>query len=240
MAVAATGPRVGVDGKFFRFGERKFYVKGVTYGPFSPDAFAQPFPTLEQAAADFEQIEELGANTLRIYHVPSRPFLDLAATHRLKVLVDVPWNSHLCFLDSRQQRQEALDAIRRAVYACGRHPAVLAFSVANEIPADIVRWSGAGRIAQFIDLLILEAKKIDPGCLCTFANFPTTEFLRPLCPDFLSFNLYLHNRNAFRNYLARLQMHSDGKPLLLSEFGLDSLREGEERKAEMLQWQIAD
>ena len=30
-------PRVSVDGKFFRLGEKKFYVKGVAYGPFRDD-----------------------------------------------------------------------------------------------------------------------------------------------------------------------------------------------------------
>ena len=135
--------RVRRDGKFFRLGEEKFYVKGVAYGPFEPNAAGQPFASPEQTAADFALIRELGANVIRVYHVPARWFLDLAAEHKLKVLVDIPWQRKLCFLDSAQYRAEACDAVRRAVYACGRHPAVFAFSVANEIPPDIVRWSGA-------------------------------------------------------------------------------------------------
>ncbi len=58
--------------------------------------------------------------------------------------------------------------------------------------------------------------------------------------DFLCFNIYLHQRKAWRAYLARLQMLSDGKPLLVGEFGIDSLREGEPRKCEMLSWQIEE
>ena len=43
MAVAASSrPRVSVDGKFFRLGEKKFYVKGLAYGPFAPNAAGQP------------------------------------------------------------------------------------------------------------------------------------------------------------------------------------------------------
>jgi hypothetical protein len=30
--------RIYVDGKFFRLNERKWFVKGFTYGPFAPDA----------------------------------------------------------------------------------------------------------------------------------------------------------------------------------------------------------
>jgi GT2 family glycosyltransferase len=162
----------------------------------------------------------------------------MAAEHKLKVLIDIPWNKHLCFLDSPAQRAAAGEAVRRAVFACARHPAVFAFSVANEIPPDIVRWSGAQAVAEFIDDLVHEAKRADPECLCTFTNYPPTEFLRPQSVDFLCFNVYLHQEQPFENYLARLQMLAESKPLLLGEFGMDSLREGEGRQGELLEWQI--
>jgi GT2 family glycosyltransferase len=227
-----------VGGKFFKLGQTKFHVKGIAYGPFAPNAAGEPFASPEQTASDFAQIRSLGSNVIRIYHVPGKWFLDLAAEHKLKVFIDVPWNKHLCFLDSPQARNEARSAVRRAVSACARHPAVFAFSVANEIPPDIVRWSGAKRVAEFIDELIQEAKQIDPECLCTFTNYPPTEFLRPQCIDFVCFNVYLHQEPAFKAYLARLQMLAESKPLLLGELGLDSLREGEARKCEMLRWQL--
>ena len=239
MAVAVSSrPRVNVDGKFFRLGEKKFYVKGLAYGPFAPNAAGQPFASPQQTAADFSQIAQLGANLIRIYHVPAKWFLDLAAEHKLKVLIDIPWNKHLCFLDSAEHRANAREAVRRAVFASARHPAVFAYSVANEIPADIARWSGAKAVANFIDELVLEAKLADPECLCTFTNYPPTEFLRPHSIDFVCFNVYLHQELPFKNYLARLQMLAEAKPLLLGESGIDSLREGETRQAEILQWQI--
>ncbi len=239
MAVeAVSDSRVRVDGKFFRRGAQKLYLKGVAYGPFAPNAQGEPFASPEQTALDFALARELGANLLRVYHVPPRWFLDLAAQHGLLLLIDVPWYNRQCFLDSAQQRDTVREAVRRAVSACAHHPAVFAFSVANEIPADIVRWSGERAVADFIDELVAEAKRIDPDCLCTFANFPPTEFLRPQTPDFVCFNVYLHNPQPFKNYLARLQLIADAKPLVLGEFGVDSLREGEPRKCEMLAWQI--
>src|SRR4051794_27049140 len=119
MAGAAS-LRVSVDGKFFRLGQKKFYVKGVAYGPFPPLAAAsgQPFASPEQTAADFVQIRQLGANLIRIYHPPPKWFLDLAAEHELKLFVDIPWNQHLCFLDADETRGQARDAVRRAVYSC--------------------------------------------------------------------------------------------------------------------------
>ena len=239
MAVAAfPRPRASVDGKFFRLGDEKFYVQGLAYGPFAPGATGRPFASPDQTAHDFVQIRGLGANLVRVYEVPDIWWLDLAARHDLKVMVDIPWDQHTCFLDSPSRRAEAGRAVREAVRTCAGHPAVFAFSVANEISPDIVRWSGAQAVADFIDELIQEARRVDPTCLCTFTNYPPTEFLRPQAPDFHCFNVYLHEPVAYRNYLARLQLLADGKPLLLGEFGMDSLREGEPRKAAFLEWQI--
>src|SRR5215510_9632950 len=117
MAVAdSSRPRVSVDGKFFRLGQKKFHVRGVAYGPFAPNAQGLAFLAPDQTAADLTQIAGLGANLVRVYHVPPRWFLDQAEQHALKVLVDIPWNKHLCF-DSEPRREEAREAVRRAVSA---------------------------------------------------------------------------------------------------------------------------
>ena len=230
--------RVRVEGKFFRVGEGKFYVKGVTYGPFAPNANGEFFASMEQTVRDFEQIGVLGANVLRVYYAPPKWFLDLALSHGLRVLVDVPWNKHLCFLDAEETRKEATEAVRKAAAACAGHAAVFAISVVNEIPPDIVRWSGGREIAKFIEGLVEVVKRVDPACLCTFGNYPPTEYLKPQNIDFFCFNVYLHQPKPFENYLSRLQMMADAKPLMLGEFGIDTLREGEETKCEVLAWQI--
>jgi O-antigen biosynthesis protein len=230
--------RVTVDGKFFRLGKKKFILKGITYGPFAPDAQTGPFASPERTAKDFTLIRELGANLVRVYYVPPKWFLDLAEEHSLKVLIDIPWPKHLCFLDSFETQEEARRTVRQAVTDCKGHPAVFAFSVVNEIPAEIVRWSGISKVADFIDSLVDEAKAIDPECLCTFASFPPTEFLTPRNIDFVCFNVYLHQQRPFQAYLARLQMLADAKPLVLGEFGVDSIRETEENQAQRLAWQI--
>ncbi|MFM1769978.1 MAG: hypothetical protein RJA22_2507 [Verrucomicrobiota bacterium] len=236
--VPAPLPRARVDGKFFRAGGRKFAVKGVTYGPFAPHDGREPFADPARTAADFALLRELGVNVARLYHVPPRWFLDLAASQGLRLFIDIPWRKSLCFLDSPFTRQEAITAVREGVRACAGHPAVFAFSVVNEIPADIVRWSGAREVTAFLEELIEVGRAEDPAALFTFCNFPPTEFLRPRNVDFHCFNVYLHHRRPFENYLARLQMQADAQPLLLGEFGLDTTREGEAAQAEALAWQI--
>jgi hypothetical protein len=237
-APEASSSHVVTDGKFFRLGNEKFHIKGITYGPFAPNSEGHSLCSIEQTRRDFQQIRHLGANVLRVYCVPPSWFLDLAAEHSLKIMIDVPWPKHLCFLESFAVQQEARQSVRQAVTDCKGHPAVFAYSVVNEVPAEIVRWSGASEITRFIDELVGEAKTIDPNCLCTFASFPPTEFLFPAKIDFLCYNVYLHQPNAFEAYLARLQMLADNKPLLLGEFGIDSIRESEEKKCELLRNQI--
>src|SRR4051794_22559828 len=98
MAAARKAPlRPRVDGKFFRLGAAKFYVKGVTYGPFAPNQDGESYPGAAQARLDLDHLRELGANVLRVYYVPPRWFLDLAEELGIKVLIDIPWPKHLCF-----------------------------------------------------------------------------------------------------------------------------------------------
>jgi O-antigen biosynthesis protein len=230
--------RVVVDGKFFRLDDQRFCPRGVTYGPFSPNESGEPFPAPDRAARDFVQIRALGANTLRVYEAPPRWFLDAAVRHELRLLIDIPWPKYLCFLDAAELRARARDAVRKVVTTCRQHPAVFAYSVVNEIPAGIVRWSGAPAINTFLEELVDLAKGVDPTCLCTFGSFPPTEYLRPRNLDFVCFNVFLHQRPAFERYLARLQMVADTQPLVIGECGIDTLREGEPAQAEILGWQV--
>ena len=236
--VQVPAERVKTDGKFFRIGAQKFHPKGVTYGPFKPDAQGCTFPTPEQTARDFALMRELHANCLRVYHVPPRWFLDLAQEYGLKVLVDYYWPKHTCFLDDAATMAEARQVTRQVAEAIAGHPAVFAMTLANEIPPDIARWYGAKRIGDFLDELAAIVKAVDPQRLVTFANFPSTEFLQPPSLDFVSYNVYLHDPRPFVNYLDRLQSIAGEKPLVLTEFGMDTMREGDAAKAQFLSGHI--
>ncbi len=227
-------PRVTLDGKFFRLGAEKFWVKGVTYGPFAQNSKGLFLPEPAQMARDFEQIRGLGANTIRLYHAPTVEVLDLAQAHGLKVFIDIPWSKHRCFLDDPADLATGRAAVRQTVRALKGHPAVFAYSVVNEIPSDVARWSGHQAIEAFIDELVSIAHEEDPEALVTFASYPPTEYLQPLSVDFYTMNVYLHAREKFRSYLGRLQNRVDEKPLLLGEYGIDSLRNGVEEQAELV------
>ncbi len=231
-------PPIRVRAKFFFEGDRKWFLKGVTYGPFKLNADGDFTSTPEQAARDFAQMRELGINLIRVYHVPPRWLLDLAASHGLRVLVSIPWTQHVEFLNSRALRRQITQVVRETVGKNKGHPAIFAYLVGNEVPTTITRWLGAANVRRFLEKLIDVARAADPRPLYSYASFPPTEYLVPANVDFLSFNVYLERRLDFERYLARLQNIAEEKPLILGEFGLDTLRNGEDRQAEILDWHL--
>ncbi len=226
--------RVRIDGKFFSRGGQRVRVRGVTYGPFAPRTVGEPFPSPEQVARDFALMHAAGIDSIRVYHFPPDWLLSLADRHEIRVLVDVPWSKHLCFLDSTRAQTEARQAVRDAARRGRNHPSILAYSLANEIPANVVRWHGARRVERFLAELRDVAKQADSDGLVTYANFPSTEYLDLSFLDFATFNVYLHDLEAFRRYLLRLQNIVGDRPLLLGELGMDTIRHGEAEQAEFL------
>jgi GT2 family glycosyltransferase len=223
-----------VAGKFFNRGGERLRVRGVTYGPFAPGDDGLPFPAPARAADDFAAMRAAGINAVRTYHLPPDWLLGHADAHGLSVFIDVPWPKHLCFLDSARAQQEARLRVREAAKRGRDHACVLAYSIGNEVPPGVVRWHGARRVERFLAGLRDEAKQADPDGLVTYASFPPTEYLDLSAFDFATFNVYLHDREAFRRYLFRLQNLVGDRPLLLGEIGMDTLRHGEEAQARFL------
>jgi glycosyltransferase involved in cell wall biosynthesis len=236
--VSLHSPKLEARGKFFFAGAEKILLKGVTYGPFAPDGSGTQFPDPATVEQDLGLVAELGANTLRTFTLPPRWLLDLVADRGLRVLMGIPWAEHVCFLDSKELRHGIQQTIAEAVQDCREHPAIGAYLVGNEIPPDIVRWYGAKRIAAFLRELTDLVRDIDPGSLVGYANFPSTEYLETDFTDFLAFNVYLHHEADLRRYLYRLHSLAGDRPLVLTEFGMDSIREGEDDQAATLSWQV--
>jgi GT2 family glycosyltransferase len=226
--------RVQVDGKLFSRSGQRLRVQGVTYGPFAPNGAGEPLPNLGQVRDDFTDMRLAGINAIRTYHAPPAWLLDLADEHELAVFVDIPWPKHLCFLESSEARRAARQAVHQAAARGAAHPSVLAYSIGNEIPPDVIRWHGAGRVERFLAELADVARQADPHGLVTYASYPPTEYLDLTPFDFATFNVYLHDREAFRRYIFRLQNLVGDKPLLLGELGMDTLRHGELEQAQFL------
>jgi O-antigen biosynthesis protein len=235
---AAGGSGIRVDGRFFRDGPDKYFVKGVTYGPFATGSHGGPFPEPEMVERDFALMTEAGVNTVRVFTVPPVWLLDAAAKAGLKVIAGLPWSQHIAFLASEATKARVRAAVLDGVRSCRRHPAIFAYLIGNEIPPDMVRWQGAAAVRRFLAELHALVKAEHPGALVSYANFPSTEYLVVDFADFLCFNVYLRSEHAFRRYVARLHNIAFDKPLVLTEFGEDSMHSSEATQAEALSWQV--
>jgi len=234
----AANQRIRPAAKFFLEGDKKFFVKGVTYGPFKPDSEGNYLGRPEQVDADLTLMRQAGLNVVRIYHAPPPWFLDRCTNAGMRVLVTLPWEKHIEFLRERSIRRQIAEAVRKTVSKYAGHPAILGYLVGNEISSTMARWLGARRVIEFVEELIRIGRAIDPDALFSYATYPPTEYLLPQNADFCCFNVYLHNQRDFEGYLLRLQNLTGEHPLILGEFGMDTIRHSQEEQAEMLGWHI--
>jgi O-antigen biosynthesis protein len=229
--------RPQIHGRSIVLGTEKLHVRGATYGTFrSTDGSS--FPPHDQVGADFEAMAAAGINSLRTYEPPPAWLLDMAHEHGLKVMGGLAWEQHIAFLDDSGRADAIAARVAAQVRACEAHPAILCYAMGNEIPAAIVRWHGKREVERFLERLHWEAKAEDPGALFTYVNYPSTEYLELPFLDLVSFNVFLEDERTFESYLARLQNLSGDRPLLITEVGLDSRRNGEAAQAKALEWQV--
>src|SRR5919199_278007 len=163
VASVKTSQRPCVQGKFIFCGNEKLYIRGVTYGPFRPDADGGEYHSPDVVERDFAQMAANGLNAVRTYTVPPRWLLDAAQRHGLRVMVGLPWEQHVAFLDDKARVRSIKERVRAGVCVCAGHPAVLCYTIGNEIPAPMVRWYGHRRVAQFLKRLYQAAKPPQGG-----------------------------------------------------------------------------
>jgi GT2 family glycosyltransferase len=226
------------DGKFLRAGCKRFYIRGVTYGTFRPNEQGEPYPPFRVLQDDFYRMREVGVNTVRLYTPPSDRIADAAAKAGLFLVPDICWGPRWCELDDAERMAFMRDWIRGHARRLAGHPAILMYSLGNEIPPLLVRWYGRKRIESFLRELRDIAVAESPNTLVTYVNHPPTESLDLPFLDVVSYNVYLEREPEFRAYVDRLQMLAGDRPLFLAEIGLDSRAHGEGEQAKFLNWQL--
>ena len=121
--------KFSVRGKFLYRGDEKFYIKGVTYGTFKPDAKGNNFPDELTVIKDFELMAEKGINCTRTYTVPPEYVFDAALRFGISMMVGLPWEQHITFLDDTKIKKGIINSVRENVVKCINHPAVLCFTI---------------------------------------------------------------------------------------------------------------
>src|SRR5215218_4438257 len=116
--------RPETHGRAILAGGQKLHVRGVTYGTFRSSEGLR-FPPRETVRRDFEAMAAAGANSLRTYVPPPLWLLDEAQAQGLRVLVGLPWEQHVAFLDDPELERGIVAKVGRQVRECEAHPAIL-------------------------------------------------------------------------------------------------------------------
>jgi len=234
--VLADGRHLSVDGAPWR-------LRAVTYGSFLPrSGDGAAFPEPARVRGDLETAAAAGFNTVRTYTLPPADLLDAAEELGLRLLVGLHYDDWR-MLDGTSRRTSAVvrDRGRRAVdealVALEGRRCVAAVVVGNEVPGDLVRVHGPRRVEAVLADLVARVHEGAPGLLATYANYPTTEYLRVDGQDLACFNVFLHDPVALRGYLQHLAVTTD-LPLVVSELGVDAASTGPASQAEQLQAQL--
>src|SRR2546430_10682712 len=120
-ALSRVAVRPRVHGKFLYVGDEKLLVRGVTYGPFRPDATGSEYHDAAAVERDLAAIAANGLNAIRTYTVPPRWFLDAAQGFGLRVMVGLPWAQHVAFLGDKKTVGIIERCVREGVRACAGH-----------------------------------------------------------------------------------------------------------------------
>ncbi len=192
--------RVEVDGKHFKAGGARFNFRGVTYGTFAARSDGALFPEATRLREDLEAMAESGFTVVRTYTPPPPDMLEVAGELGLRILAGIEYQDWRYLVGTRSTdiksvRREARNAAGRearnaAVSFAKRvqgNPVILAVSVGNEVPSDVIRWVGTKPVSRLLSELCALIHDVDPERLVTYANYPTAEYLHGDDSDFITF-----------------------------------------------------
>ena len=230
--VEIRGKQLVVDG-------RPLLVKGVHYGPWRPGTGpgkSYPYPSRQEVDKDLRMIRSLNANTILVFDAPAY-VLDLAERHGLKVIyvfhldwwtIDTPAGAG------------TVDSIERRVSQLRRKPALLAWVLGNEVGSVQLEERGEQPIEDGLHSLYRSVKSLDPDHPITHSGWPPAKDLELDFFDFASFNLYPIwppevVAMGYEPYIERvLQPIAGDRPLLISEFGVNTVESGEDGQTRLL------
>lgn len=231
QSIEIRGDQLFVDGS-------SFVVKGIDYSPWRPGTGPgknYPYPVADQIESDLKLIHSLNANTILVADPPEY-VLDLAAKYDLKVLYSfyVDWKSF-----GKGQADLSAKILMR-VNQLKKKQALLGWVLGNEIPPIVIQNRGSHVIESELEALYRGVKSADPSHPVTHSNWPVTKDLDLRFLDIVSFNVYPLwppeiVAQGYENYLRDvLKPIAGGKPLLVTEFGANSLEAGEQGQTRLL------
>ena len=138
------------------------------------------------------------------------------------------------------KQPEMTNSIVERVEALRDKPALLAWILGNEVGGQILQERGIEPVTAGLAALYKAVKAADPQHPISHANWPPARHLNLPFLDFVSFNVYPLwppevVAAGFGNYIATtLRPIAGDRPLLISEFGVNTIEAGAEGQSRLL------
>jgi len=231
------------DGAFYLNGER-VRLMGVERMAGGNPEFGMAEPA-EWITHDHADLKHLNCVFTRVHWPQDKRVLDYCDRHGILIQTEVPaWGpdtfSGMTVQPDADVMENALEQLREMVARDRNHPSIVAWGLCNEI-------GGQNPPAyEFAKRLLQEAKRLDPGRLCSYAsNSLGSTLQRDVAGlmDFIEANEYYGTwapgtaADAAR-YLDEIHAAFPGKPIVVSEYGYCACTpdrpEGDEPRIEIL------
>jgi beta-galactosidase len=231
------------DGAFHLNGER-VRLMGVERMAGSNPEFGMAEPT-DWIDHDQDDIKHLNCVFTRAHWPQDKRVLDYCDRHGILIQTEVPaWGADtfagMKDVPDADVMENALEQLREMIARDRNHPSIIAWGLCNEI-------GGQDPAAyQFAKRLLEEAKRLDPGRLCSYASNSLDGALQRDVAglmDFIEANEYYGTwapgtaADAAR-YLDEIHAAFPGKPIVVSEYGYCACTpdrpEGDEPRIEIL------
>jgi len=231
--------KLEIKGKDIYLDGNKFIIRGIQYSPWRSGTGPNknyPYPAPNLIAQDLTLISKMHVNTILVYDAPAF-VLDLAKKDNLFVIYtfSIYWNA-MGTKDFKNEKEKILIKVK----LLKDQPNILAWELGNEIPIELTQKVSQDTIEKEMKDLYNSIKAIDPHHFISHGNWPPTKSLKFDFFDFQSFNVYPVwppevVAHGYGNYISEfLQPVAGNKPLLISEFGVNSLEGGEAGQARIV------
>jgi beta-galactosidase/beta-glucuronidase len=229
--------------EFFLNGER-VRLMGVERMAGSHPVYGMAEPA-EWIRHDHDDLKNLNCVFTRVHWPQDRRVLDYCDRHGILIQVEVPtWGTDtfkgMAGGPSPAILENGLAQLREMVRRDRNHPCVFSWGLGNEV-------GGQDPAAQvFVRRMLMEAKRLDPGRLCSYASnslqqTPGRDVAGDM--DFIEWNEYYESWYGgtpadMRRHLEMIHAAFPGKPVVISEYGYCACTpdrpEGDGRRIEIL------
>ena len=232
--------RVSVQGKAILINGEPIVIKGIHYSPWRPGTGpgkGLPGPDEIELREDLGMIRRTGANTILVYD-PSVELVGLAEEYGLNLI-------HTFHIDWWRLPAGEKDAIgrllRERVGELRDQPAIIAWMLGNEIPGWVIDTLGPDGVAFILGEWREAIRTVDPSrpvCHGKFALHRSLDLDREM--DIVCYNIYPFYPTevavaGYKEFLVSdILPFADGRPILITEFGLNTLEASEVRQAKVL------